>query len=317
MLEVIVTRKKTEAVDICSFELALIDGGQLPPFTAGSHIDVYVAPGIVRQYSLCNTPGENHHYQIAVLLDANSRGGSRGMHQEITEGQTLTISEPRNLFPLAHAAAHTLLFAGGIGITPILCMAERLHQTNASFELHYSARAAERAAFRQRINKSGFATSASYYFDDTPSDSPLDMSKLLANPTHDKHLYVCGPSGYMDFVIQSALKAGWHDGNIHREYFTASADLHAGGSHFEVQVASSGKVFVIPEGQAITEVLANAGIEIPVSCEQGVCGTCITRILEGEPEHRDVFLTNEEKALNDQFTPCCSRAKTSRLVLDL
>lgn len=317
MLEVIVTRKNIEAVDICSFELARVDGEPLPAFSAGSHIDVHIAPGLIRQYSLCNHPQECHRYLIGVLLDPASRGGSQGMHNEIHEGQILNVSEPRNLFSLEHSAKRTLLFAGGIGITPILCMAERLSHSGADFELHYSARSANRAAFQSRINESSFASQAHYYFDDAQPARPLDISSVLGEPAPETHLYVCGPNGYMGFVLDAARASGWAEANLHREYFSASPQAQAGGASFEVQLASTGEVYMIPEDQSIIDVLYEAGIDIPVSCEQGICGTCITRVLEGEPDHRDSFMTAAEQELNNQFTPCCSRSKSQRLVLDI
>lgn len=317
MLEVIVTHKRKEALDICSFELARADGTALPVFSAGSHIDVHLGSGLVRQYSLCNPSEENHRYLIGVLLDPNSRGGSKAMHDQITVGQTISISEPRNLFPLEHRATRTLLFAGGIGITPILCMAERLAQSGADFELHYAARSAERAAFQARLRESPFASRVHLYFDDAQPPKPLDMPGLLGEPHASTHLYVCGPTGFMDFVLRSAREQGWSEDTLHREYFSAPSDVHAAGASFEIQLASSGDVYVIGPDQTIIDVLYEAGVDIPVSCEQGICGTCITRVLEGEPDHRDSFLTDVERAKNNQFTPCCSRAKSARLVLDI
>lgn len=317
MLEVIVTQKRQEALDICSFELARADGDPLPVFSAGSHIDVHIEPGLVRQYSLCNHPEERHRYLIGVLLDPASRGGSKAMHEEIAVGQTLKISEPRNLFALEHAAVRTILFAGGIGITPILCMAERLAQIGADFELHYAARSSERAAFQARIRNASFASRVTFYFDDAVPAQPLDMATVLGEPQPSTHVYVCGPTGFMEFVLRSARDQGWGEEVLHREYFAAPVELQSGGGSFEVQLASSGQVYVIAENQTIIDVLYEAGVDIPVSCEQGICGTCITRVLEGEPDHRDSFLTESEKARNTQFTPCCSRAKSARLVLDI
>ena len=316
MLEMIVTQKQEEAVGICSFELTHAGGGTLPAFSAGSHLDVHLGEGLVRQYSLCNDPAETHRYVIAVLLEPASRGGSKAMH-ELTVGQRLLISEPRNLFAIEATASRHLLFAGGIGITPILCMAERLARIDADFELHYAARSADRAAFLERIKTSGFAHRVHLHFDDAQPASPLNLSQLLGSPSASTHLYVCGPAGFMDFVLGSAREMGWSDATLHREYFAAPADVQAGGNSFEIQLASSGEVYAIGEDQTIIDVLYEAGIDIPVSCEQGICGTCLTKVLEGEPDHRDSFLTEAEKSRNDQFTPCCSRAKTPRLVLDL
>lgn len=179
MIEVVVTSRRTEAQDICSYELASVDGSPLPAFSAGAHIDVHLPDGLIRQYSLCNHPQERHRYVIGVLNDPASRGGSRSLHAHVHAGTRLSISAPRNLFPLAHEARRSLLFAGGIGITPILCMAERLAHTGADFELHYCARARERAAFVQRLKASPFAERVFLHFDEQP-DTALHAAEVLA-----------------------------------------------------------------------------------------------------------------------------------------
>ncbi|MDR6579079.1 PDR/VanB family oxidoreductase [Pseudomonas extremaustralis] len=316
MIDVVVVSRNNEAQDICSYELASADGKPLPAFSAGAHIDVHLPDGQVRQYSLCNHPEERHRYLIGVLKDPASRGGSRCLHEQVQEGTHLTISEPRNLFPLAHDARRSLLFAGGIGITPILCMAERLAHAGADFELHYCARAEDRAAFVQRLKTSPFAERVFLHFDEQPHTA-LNAAQVLAKPEANVHLYVCGPGGFMQHVLDSARAQGWQEACLHREYFTAAPVDSSLDGGFSVKVASSGQVFEIPADKTVVQVLESHGIEIAVSCEQGICGTCLTRVLEGIPEHRDLFLTEQEQALNDQFTPCCSRAKTALLVLDI
>jgi vanillate O-demethylase ferredoxin subunit len=317
MMEVRVARKATEALDICTFELVPANGGALPPFGAGSHIDVEVAAGLVRQYSLCNDPGEQHRYVIGVLRDPNTRGGSAGMHEHVAEGSVIRISEPRNHFPLAHNARRSLLLAGGIGVTPILCMAERLAVAGADFEMHYCTRSRERTAFTERIRRSAFSDRVHFHHDDGDAAQKLDLPSLLAAPRPDTHLYVCGPGGFLDFVISTAKAHGWSESNIHFEYFSAKVVAGESDAAFDVKIASSGRVVRIPVGCPITMALDQAGVAIPVSCEQGVCGTCLTRVLGGEPDHRDHYLTDDEKAKNDQMLPCCSRAKGPLLVLDL
>lgn len=316
-LSVRVARKRVEATDICSFELVAEAGSTLPGFAAGSHIDVFLADGITRQYSLCNNPTENHRYLIGVLRDPASRGGSRAMHDTVQEGDSLRISAPKNHFPLAHGARRHILLAGGIGITPILCMAERLAIIGADFELHYCTRSPDRSAFRDRILQSGFASRAHFHFDDGPAEQKLDIARLLATPEPGAHLYVCGPGGFMDAVLGTARGRNWPEPQIHFEFFAAGAASVDGDSAFEVQLASSGRVVPVPADKSALQALAAAGIDLPFACEQGVCGTCLTRIIEGVPEHRDAYLTPEERAANDQFTPCCSRSRTPRLVLDL
>lgn len=316
MMEVQVVARHNEALDICSYELTSVDGQPLPAFTAGAHIDVHLPGGLIRQYSLCNHPEERHRYLIGVLKDSASRGGSRSLHELIQPGARLHISEPRNLFPLAPEARRSLLFAGGIGITPILCMAEYLAQIGAAFELHYCTRSRERAAFVERLNQSPYADRVFLHFDED-SDTALDAARLLAAPSDDLHLYVCGPGGFMQHVLDTAKAQGWLESRLHREYFAAAPIDTAADGRFSVRLASTGQVFEVPSDRSVVQVLESHGIEIPISCEQGVCGTCLTRVLEGVPEHRDMFLTEAEQACNDQFTPCCSRSKTPLLVLDL
>jgi vanillate O-demethylase ferredoxin subunit len=311
-----VRRIAVEAQDVCSFELADPEGRSLPAFTAGSHIDVQLEDGLVRQYSLCNDPRETQRYLIAVLREPASRGGSAAMHA-LREGQTLRIGGPRNHFALAAGAAHHLLLAGGIGITPLLCMAERLIEAGDSFELHYSTRSAVRAAFAERIRTSSFADRANLYHDDGPAAQRLDIEAVLAAQPEGTHLYVCGPKGFMDAVLVAGRAAGWHEPRLHREYFAGAPLDTTGDGAFEVQVASSGAVIRVAPEQSIVAALSAAGVQVPVSCEQGVCGTCLTRVIDGVPDHRDLYLTDEEHARGDQMTLCCSRAKSSRLILGL
>jgi vanillate O-demethylase ferredoxin subunit len=311
-----VQRKKQEALDIASFELVKPDGSALPGFSAGSHIDVQVPGGLTRQYSLCNDAAEQHRYRIAVLRDPGSRGGSVGMHDAVKEGDTLQISEPRNHFPLVHAQ-RTLLLAGGIGVTPLLCMAQRLATSGADFTLHYCARSAERTAFRDEIAASPYAQRVQYHFDDGDAAQKLQLEQELAQPDAGTHLYVCGPTGFIDWVVKTADRLGWSKEQVHLEYFGAAAQDTTGDRAFQVKIASSGAVYEVPADQTVVNALQAHGIEILTSCEQGVCGTCITRVLQGECDHRDLYFTDEEKSKHDQFTPCCSRAKSAVLVLDL
>ena len=316
-LKVRVIEKRVVAEDICSFLLEQADGRPLPPFSAGSHVDVKVADGLVRQYSLCNEPGAAGCYLIGVLREVVSRGGSQAMHERVQVGDVIEISEPRNHFPLAHEARHSLLLAGGIGVTPILCMARRLATVGASFAMHYCARSRRRAAFADEIAAAAFADQVRFHFDDEAGGEPIDLDALVASPDDGTHLYVCGPKGFMDAVLSKARAAGWPEARLHYEFFQAEVAHSDSDGGFEVALASTGQVIDVGKDQTVIQALMAAGIEVPVSCEQGVCGTCLTRVLEGTPDHRDLYLTPEEQALNDQFTPCCSRALTPRLTLDL
>ncbi len=317
MLQVLVNRKAVVADGICSFELRLSNGEPLPPFTAGAHVDVHLPSGVVRQYSLCNSPEERHRYLIGVLKDPLSRGGSQAMHEVVEQGQTLQISEPRNLFPLAADGHSHLLVAGGIGITPMMAMAHELERQGAEFELHYCFRSRARAAFLDTLENAAFAHRVTLHDDSSAEPSKLDAQALLQSPESGRHLYVCGPGGFMDHILTAAAATGWPEEQVHREFFAAAPIDHDGDQAFEVELARSGKVLQIPADRSVFEVLDDAGIEIETSCEQGICGSCITRVLQGTPDHRDQFMTDAEHARNDQFTPCCSRAKTPRLVLDL
>lgn len=312
-----VIHKAQEAVDICTFDLVSPDGHSLPSFTAGSHIDVHLPNGLIRQYSLCNDPNETHRYQIAVLKDSASRGGSHAMHDSIHEGQILQVSAPKNHFALDHKAKKSLLLAGGIGITPILCMAEELTRTGAEFELHYCARTPDHAAFRKRIMDSKFADRTTFYFSKDNNSRKLVVNELLVQPQTGCHLYVCGPKRFMDAVLTTAREQGWPENQLHYEFFGAELVKSESDGAFEVELKSSGRVITISKDQAVTQALAAAGVEILVSCEQGVCGTCLTGVLGGIPDHKDSYLTVEEQSANNQFTPCCSRAKTARLILDI
>ncbi|TKC92335.1 oxidoreductase [Trinickia terrae] len=316
-MQVRIARKFQAATDICAFELVSADGRALPPFTAGAHVDVRVGGGIVRQYSLCNSPSETHRYLIAVLRDANSRGGSVAMHA-LEEGGLLEIGEPKNHFPLNERAGHSLLLAGGIGVTPILAMAEALAANGASFEMHYCTRNAARTAFRERLGEASFAGRVHLYFDDArDGEARLDLAALFASRALDTHLYVCGPAGFIAAVMGAAKAAGWDDARVHREFFAAGPQEGGNDGAFQVKLSTSGRLIEVAPDVTVAAALAAAGVDLPTSCEQGVCGTCLTRVLSGEPDHRDVYLTDEEKAANDQFLPCCSRSKSPVLVLDL
>lgn len=317
MIDVVVTKKTREAEAIYSYELAAADGSALPPFAAGAHIDVQAAGMPLRQYSLCNHPEEQQRYQIGVLRDPASRGGSAALVDTVALGDTLQISAPRLLFPLQAGAKKSILFAGGIGITPILCMAERLAQTSADFTLHYCARSRSHMAFRERILASSFAARAELHFDDGAEAQKLQTAQAIGAPEAGVHLYVCGPAGFMAHVIDTAHSLGWPDEQIHREYFYAAPQEHDSDQSFTLKIASTGQLLTVAPEQTAVAVLHAAGFEIPLSCEQGVCGTCLVAVLEGEPDHRDMFLTKAEHAQNQQFTPCCSRARSATLVLDL
>lgn len=316
-LRVRVARKHRETSDICSLELVPADGHALPPFTPGAHVDVHLGPGLTRQYSLCNDPDEEHRYVLGVLREPSSRGGSVALHDQVEEGSILTIGVPRNNFPLINDGRRSLLIAGGIGVTPILSMARHLGRVGADFAFHYFARSRDRAAFLGEIQTSTFSELTHFHFDDEAMGSKFEMRGLFALADESPHLYVCGPKGFMDAVLEAAKLQGWPSECLHYEFFVPQTQAEEGDVAFDVTLARSGITIRVAKDQTVIQALTEAGVEVDTSCEQGVCGTCLTRVLEGTPDHRDKYLTPEEQSANDQFLPCCSRSLTSRLVLDL
>ena len=304
-----------EATDVISVELRPAPGVVFPPFEAGAHIDLHLPNGMVRNYSLLNAQGETGRYVVGVLRDRASRGGSRCVHQDLRVGMALPISAPRNNFRLHEDAAHTVLVAGGIGVTPILGMARRLHALGKSFEVMYFARSRGAAAFVIEIEALG--APAYFHFDDEKGGPP-DLKALLGKRLADSntHYYACGPAVMLD-TFEAACAALGHPAHIER--FTAvevaaSADAK---QTYEVELKRSGRSFTITPEKSLLDTLLAAGVDVPFSCNEGICGTCETRVLEGEPDHRDSVLNAKEKAANKAMMVCVSGCKSSRLVLDL
>jgi len=314
-LDLRVVEKRDCAEGIAAFELIAPDGGELPPFTAGSHIDVHLPGNMTRQYSLRNDPAERHRYCIGVLREVAGRGGSAYMHDRLKLGDRVETSLPRNAFALDEDAPFSLLVAGGIGITPILSMAYRLSALGRDFAFHYGARSAARMAFREEMQTSAFADKLRLHLDDGPAEQKLDLAALLSKRPPGAHLYACGPAGFLDAVI-AAAKSRWPPETVHREYFANAGHVAASGDRpFRVTLAGDRRSFEVPPGRSIVDVLAEHGVDVQVSCEQGICGTCVTRVISGVPDHRDLVLTDKQRT--DRMTLCCSRALTDELVLDL
>ena len=315
-LQVRVQKITQEAEDIRSFEFVDPNGGALPDFTAGSHLDVHLPNGLVRQYSLSNDPAETHRYVVAVLHEPAGRGGSAAMHEQVKEGDNLIITAPRNNFPLHEEAARHLLIAGGIGITPMLAMARRLTAISADYRLHYCSRSAEKTAFRDELTNPPFAERVEFHHDGGDPSKGLDVKALLSEIREGTHLYCCGPIGLMHAVTEASDH--WPTGTVHFEFFAVDPDVDEGPKEeFEIEIASSGAVLKVPADKTILDVLMDAGIAVESSCEEGLCGTCIVDVLEGEPDHRDFILDDDEKESNSLITVCCSRSKSARLKLDL
>tara|TARA_R110002072_G_scaffold1162_2_gene9622 strand:- start:2470 stop:3486 length:1017 start_codon:yes stop_codon:yes gene_type:complete len=305
-----------EAEDILGFEFVDPAGTPLPAFTAGAHIDVQIAAGLTRQYSLAGDPADRDRYLIAVLNDPAGRGGSRAMHETLRPGQLVKASKPRNLFPLAADAEHHLLLAGGIGVTPMMAMIEELERGGVDWELHYCTRAPEKTAFARRLSPHVAAGRAHIHHDGGDPAKGLDIAELLRSPAPGTHLYYCGPTGFMAAVSEAA--AGWPDGTVHFEYFAAPAgDKPDAGDNraFQIQIKRTGEILDVPADKTIVDVLRDAGHYVDTSCEDGFCGTCLTPFSGGDPDHRDTVLDNDDR--KRYVLICCSRAKTSPLILDL
>ncbi len=313
--EVVIASRHGAAEGIAAFDLVPADGASLPPFDPGAHIDVEVGPGLIRQYSLYGDPRDTGRYRIAVLLEAQSRGGSAGVHGTFAQGARIRIADPRNNFPLCPTARHSVLVAGGIGITPLLAMAHHLRHRSESFELHYCFRERRRAAFLDLLATARFAERTQLHADDGDAGQRFAPATALGTPRPGVHVYICGPTGFMDWVIAEAQSAGWPADQLHMEYFTA--DVDTAGAAFIVEARRSGRTIPIRPDQTIAAALLEAGVDVPLSCEQGVCGTCLVGVLDGVPDHRDVYQTDEEKAANTHIACCCSRARSPVLVLDI
>ncbi|MDM0075078.1 PDR/VanB family oxidoreductase [Variovorax sp. J2P1-59] len=314
-LTVRVARIARQTPEILSFELAHPAGRPLPGYQAGAHIDVHMPGGFSRQYSLARADGgDASTYLIGVKREAASRGGSASMHARVREGDLLPISAPRNTFPIHAEAKRHVLLAGGIGMTPLLAMAQALAREGADFELCLFVRSEEHLAFADALREPLLAPHVRVHFDDGDASRKINLRQLLAVRRPGTHLYVCGPGGFMQAVRNAA--AHWPEDVVHAEYFAAPADAAGGtGKPFVLRLAERGITVPVAGDQTAVDALHAFGIDIPVSCEQGLCGTCVVGC-EGEgAEHRDFCLTRSERA--HKVALCCSRAKGDELVIAL
>lgn len=316
IIELRVKRVSYEAENVNSYELVAPAGGDLAPFTAGSHIDLHLPNCKLRSYSLVNDQSERHRYLIAVNKDSASRGGSAFVHDKIKVGDIVAISEPRNNFALREEAEHSVLIAGGIGITPLLSMIRRLETLGRSWELFYAARTRLAAPFLDELNaiRPNVHLNVHADFDDERAGRMFDLAAIVDKAPAHAHLYCCGPAPMLEaFEAAAASRRADH---VHVEYFQArEAPALDGG--FEVKLARSNRTIAVEPGKTILDAILDAGISVNYACAEGVCGTCETRVIEGIPDHRDQFLSKEEQAANKTVMICCSGAKTPTLVLDL
>lgn len=317
-LEVEVMNVLQEAERIKRFTLTPIGAGRLPAFSAGAHIDVYCGPDLVRQYSLCGPENDApEHYVIAVKEELNSRGGSRFLHAAVSAGTTLTISSPRNNFQLVRDARKNILLAAGIGITPLHSMAHTLLAQNKEFSLHYFCSAESDAAFRDDLRRAAFDDQVRFHFLSGRPEVEQTITDVLMRSDRDSHIYVCGPSGFIDTVRSQASGFSWPADLIHVEHFSNDSPVSCATDEFVVRLARSGNEISVGKNQSIVAALAEQGVYIDTSCEQGVCGTCITDVIDGEIDHHDVILSAEDRASGHKIIPCVSRCKSGLLILDL
>ena len=306
-----------EAEGIRSFLLAKTGLFKLPSYAPGAHIDVHCGEGIIRQYSLCGDPDDRWNFQIAVRQVDPSRGGSDLMHTAVQEGDRLEIGSPRNNFPLDEAAPHSVLLAGGIGITPIIAMADRLHALGQSFVLHYFTRASNHTAFRDRLTRGGYGDNVVFHEGLDIALTGAALRAILADPAEGSQVYMCGPGPFMNTAQALALE-NWPSEAVNLERFAANPVLtDAPTRAFQVRLSRTGVTLDVGAEETILDVLDANGISAPFSCEQGVCGTCVTEIIEGKPDHRDEFLSAKQRISGKLMCLCVSRAKGSQIVLDL
>ncbi len=306
----------TEAQGVRSYELRPLVGASFPPVAAGAHLDLHLDDDLVRSYSVFGVPPRGHGYRIAVALDPASRGGSRHLFEKVTVGDQIVISAPRNHFPLVEKAPHSVFIAGGIGITPLWAMIQRLVELGRPWTLHYAARKAGAAAFAAEIHEAAEKSGGTVYwsFDDDANHVRLDLRRAVIEAPEGSHFYCCGPVSMLH-SFQDATD-GIPQERVHAEYFAGVASTGSARG-FVVELARSGTLLTVPEGKTILEVLEGAGVSVPHACREGVCAACETPVVCGTPDHRDLVLSREEKASGKTMMICCSGSLSDKLVLDL
>jgi ferredoxin-NADP reductase len=310
-MELVLTRIEMAARDTNLYTFQRADKGKLPGADPGAHIGVILPNGIERQYSLVNAGAELTAYTVGVKRDANSRGGSVFLHDQMKVGSKVAVQPPRNNFPLKEDAELVVLIAGGIGITPIYCMIQRLNALGKKWELYYSCRSRMDTAFLDELSQHG---SAHFHFDDEEAGKFLNVAAIVEKLPKSAHLYCCGPAPML--AAFEAATQHWPQAQVHVEYFTPKfAAAQEGG--FVVELARSKRELTVPPGKSILQCVREAGIQVPHSCEEGVCGACETRVISGTPDHRDTILTESERKESATMMICCSGSKTPRLVLDI
>lgn len=310
-LRLTVGRRTTVALGVVEFELRPVDGGELPSWCPGAHIDVVTETGIVRQYSLCGDPGDRTVYRIAVLRQADGRGGSAWLHDRLHEGDRILAGSPRNHFPLETGPGYVFL-AGGIGITPLLAMVRRVAADGADWTLHYGGRTRASMAYVDDLQAIDASRVRLFPFDEC---GLIDLDSALGDVDREAYVYCCGPEPLIDAVEAVCARRGMRPRT--ERFSPKDVDSSLTDSPFTVRIASTGADLTVPADRSIVDVLIEAGVDVLTSCEEGTCGTCETGVLDGRPDHRDSVLTEEEQAAGDRILPCVSRSRTPQLVLDL
>ncbi|WP_233889451.1 PDR/VanB family oxidoreductase [Paraburkholderia flagellata] len=313
-IEVVLSEAGGGTHDTRVFRLTRPDGASLPAWRPGAHVDVHLPNGLVRQYSLCGADAQAPDYRIAVKRSPESRGGSEWLCGHARDGARLRIGMPRHAFGVDERARHHILVAGGIGVTPILSMAYALQALGQPWQCEYFVRSEADIVFRDEILLSPLAGKTHIHPALAPDAVRERMTGLLAESKADSHVYVCGPTALMQLSAELA-RGVLGERNVHMEAFGPAAPCGADEHAFSVKLETWGKAISVPEGKSVLACLRDAGHEIGSSCEVGVCGTCMMRVIEGEPDHRDTYLTDEERMAGTHFLPCVSRSKSPVLVL--
>ena len=308
-----ITRAKKIADGIHLFEMRRKDGSDLPAFTAGSHINLRVPNGLVRKYSLCSDPADRSHYRVAIKREDNGRGGSVYLIDNTKVGDEWMISAPDNAFALPQRGDNFIFIAGGIGITPFIAMIHALKDDPAKkFKLYYCSRTPEMTAFREELSAPEFKGKVVIHYDNGDPSKGLDLWPIVEERKNREHIYCCGPRGLMEAVRDAT--GHWTPTSIHFEAFSEADARREDDQPFKVKLNSTGEVIDVPAGTTILEAMRAAGKDVPSSCESGTCGTCRTKLLAGEVDHRDLVLTEKER--DSQIMICVSRAKTPDITID-
>ncbi|MDO9100169.1 MAG: PDR/VanB family oxidoreductase [Caldisericota bacterium] len=315
-LRLLVAAVRYEAIDVLSFELCLPDRSELPAFAAGAHIDLQLANQMVRSYSLVNSQTERHRYVIAVHKSPKSLGGSRFMHEDLRPGAIVSVSPPRNNFRLVEDASSSIFITGGIGVTPVLCMLDRLTSLERPWVLHYCSRTRQDAAFLDQLRRLAAQGGGAIHFnfDQGRPENRLDLRAVAEMAPQDAHLYCCGPLPMLEAFEAACVSRAPE--LVHVEYFAAKQAPSVEGG-FVVELARSKRTVEVPRGMTILDALLEIGLKVSYSCAKGICASCETRVLDGIPDHKDLVLTRAEQAGNKVMMICCSGSKTPKLVLDL